>query len=63
MKGPVVGFTIWPEAIPMPKKAVSTRPALAQSDLQPVERDFAFVVDRDVAALDLVNAPQAPIRL
>ncbi|SFQ13505.1 phenylalanyl-tRNA synthetase beta chain [Roseivivax halotolerans] len=56
VKGPVVGFTIWPEAIPMPKKAVSTRPALAQSDLQPVERDFAFVVDRDVAALDLVNA-------
>ncbi len=56
VKGPVVGFTLWPGEIPFPRSASATRPALAASDLQPVERDFAFVVDRDVAALDLVNA-------
>ena len=56
VKGPAVAFTIWPAEIPMPKKTVTTRPALKLSDLQPVERDFAFVVDADVQALDLVNA-------
>ncbi len=56
VKGPVVGFTLWPGEIPFPKKASATRPALGASDLQPVERDFAFVVGRDVEALDLVNA-------
>jgi phenylalanyl-tRNA synthetase beta chain len=33
-----------------------TRPALAISDLQAVERDFAFVVDKGVEALTAVNA-------
>ncbi|MCE0506806.1 phenylalanine--tRNA ligase subunit beta [Roseivivax sp. GX 12232] len=56
VKGPAVGFTLWPGEIPMPKNSATTRPALAQSDLQPVERDFAFVVDTEVQALDLVNA-------
>ena len=56
VKGPVAAFTLWPGEIPFPKTATATRPALGASDLQPVERDFAFVVGRDVAALDLVNA-------
>ena len=56
VKGPAVGFTIWPEQVPEPKKKAATRPALVLEDLQAVERDFAFVVDADVAALDLVNA-------
>ena len=33
-----------------------TRPALAISDLQGVDRDFAFVVDRGVEVLVAVNA-------
>lgn len=56
VKGPAVGFTIWPEEIPMPRKSSATRPALTLNDLQAVERDFAFVVDTSVEALTLVNA-------
>jgi len=56
VKGPAMGFTIWPEEVPLPRNAVPTRPALAISDLQAVERDFAFVVDAGVEALALVNA-------
>ncbi|MFW8595474.1 phenylalanine--tRNA ligase subunit beta [Cribrihabitans neustonicus] len=56
IKGAAVAFTIWPEEIPLPRKSSATRPALQQSDLQAVERDFAFVVDEEVEALTLVNA-------
>ena len=56
VKGPAVAFTLWPEEIPLPRKSNATRSALVLNDLQAVERDFAFVVDADVAALDLANA-------
>ena len=56
VKGPAVAFTIWPAEIPLPRKAATTRAALKVSDLQAVERDFAFVVDANVEALTLVNA-------
>lgn len=56
VKGPVVAFSIWPDEVPLPRKSGTTRAALAQSDLQAVERDFAFVVDAEVEALTLVNA-------
>ena len=56
IKGSAVAFTIWPEEVPLPRKSSATRGALVQSDLQAVERDFAFVVDADVEALTLVNA-------
>ena len=56
VKGPAMAFTIWPAEVPLPRKAGATRAALKISDLQAVERDFAFVVDTDVEALTLVNA-------
>ncbi|MGB3245136.1 MAG: phenylalanine--tRNA ligase subunit beta [Sulfitobacter sp.] len=56
VKGPAMAFTLWPGEVPMPRKAGATRPALQISDLQAVERDFAFVVDASVDALTLVNA-------
>jgi len=56
VKGPAVAFTLWPEDIPMPRRQSATRPALVLNDLQPVERDFAFVVGTEVEALTLVNA-------
>ena len=56
VKGPAVAFTIWLEAVPFPKVKTPTRPALGVSDLQAVERDFAFVVDAQVEALTAVNA-------
>ncbi|WFE75692.1 phenylalanine--tRNA ligase subunit beta [Roseinatronobacter sp. S2] len=58
IKGPVVGFTVLVENPPLPKaKARKTsRQALNISTLQPVDRDFAFVVAADVEALNVVNA-------
>lgn len=58
VKGPAVAFTIRVEAVPFPKAKTATRAALGLSDLQAVERDFAFVVDSGVEALTLVNAAQ-----
>ncbi|MEM7631518.1 MAG: phenylalanine--tRNA ligase subunit beta [Pseudomonadota bacterium] len=56
IKGPAMAFTLWPDEIPLPRQSGATRGALQISDLQSVERDFAFVVDADVEALTLVNA-------
>jgi phenylalanyl-tRNA synthetase beta chain len=58
VKGPAVAFTILVANVPQPKTKTPTRPALAISDLQAVERDFAFVVDKGVEALTAVNAAQ-----
>ncbi len=58
VKGPAVAFTILVANVPAPKVKTPTRPALAISDLQAVDRDFAFVVDARVEALTAVNAAQ-----
>ncbi len=55
--GPLAGFELILEAIPAPRaKPTKTRAVLALSDFQPVRRDFAFVVDRDVTAAAIVRA-------
>ena len=56
VKGPAVGFTIWPQAVPAKKAKGASRGAVVLADLQAVERDFAFVVAEGVAAMDLMNA-------
>lgn len=56
IKGPAVGFTLWPAEIPLPRKATTNKGAAQIRDLQAVERDFAFVVDAQVEALTLINA-------
>jgi phenylalanyl-tRNA synthetase beta chain len=57
LTGPVAAFELDLDAIPEPrKKATRAKPALKLSDLQPLSRDFAFVVDRDVAAEELLRA-------
>lgn len=56
VKGPAVGFTLWPAEIPFPRTSGTTRSALTLRDLQAVERDFAFVLDANVEALNVVNA-------
>lgn len=58
LKGPVMGFTVYPASVPQPKTKTSMRPALILSDLQAVDRDFAFVVDTGVEALTALNAAQ-----
>ncbi|WP_347266923.1 phenylalanine--tRNA ligase subunit beta [Paracoccus sp. (in: a-proteobacteria)] len=56
IKGTAVALTIRIAAVPLPKVRTPSRPALLLSDLQAVERDFAFVVDQQVEAMALVNA-------
>ncbi len=56
VKGPAVGFTLFLENVPFPKSKSTSRPALAISDFQSVERDFAFVVDADLEVDKLIKA-------
>ena len=56
VKGPAMAFTIFLENAPFPKKSSATRGALQTSDLQAVERDFAFVVDAQVEAETILRA-------
>ena len=56
IKGTAVAFTVNLQNVPLPKVKTPDRPALDISDLQAVERDFAFVVDAQIEALTLVNA-------
>ena len=62
-EGPLVAFEVILEKIPEPKaKATRAKPVLELSPFQPVERDFAFVVDRAVKAADIVRATQSADR-
>jgi phenylalanyl-tRNA synthetase beta chain len=57
--GPLVVFEVILERIPDAKaKPTRMKPVLELSPLQPVIRDFAFVVDRKVKAGDVVRAAQ-----
>jgi phenylalanyl-tRNA synthetase beta chain len=59
-EGPLVAFEVILEKIPEPKaRATRARPVLELSAFQPVERDFAFVVDHTVKAADILRATQS----
>jgi len=63
-EGPLAGFEIVLEAIPLPRaQPTKTKPPLTLSDLQPVWRDFAFVVDRAVEAQRIVKAAESADRV
>lgn len=57
---PVVGFELFLDAIPDPKRRRRAAPEL--SPFQPVHRDFAFVVGRDVAAETVLRAARGAER-
>jgi phenylalanyl-tRNA synthetase beta chain len=59
VSGPLVAFEVDLEAIPTPTQARAARPPLDSSDLQPVSRDFAFVVGEDVSADQIVRAAKS----
>jgi phenylalanyl-tRNA synthetase beta chain len=62
-EGPIAAFELILDALPAPKaKPVKTKPKLDLSDLQPLSRDFAFLLDRSARAGDLVRAVQAADR-
>ena len=52
---PIAAFEIFLDAVPAPRGA-RTNPPLRLSVFQPVERDFAFVVDRQLPAESLLRA-------
>lgn len=57
--GPLAAFEILLEAVPEPRvKATRARPAPEFPPFQPIERDFAFVVDTRTQAADIVRAAQ-----
>jgi phenylalanyl-tRNA synthetase beta chain len=62
LEGAVAGFELYLDAIPATKRKSLTKPALDASDLQAVSRDFAFLLDADVASADVVRAAQSADR-
>jgi phenylalanyl-tRNA synthetase beta chain len=51
------------DALPAPKyRPTKIKPKLTLAEFQPVTRDFAFVVPRDVAAGDILRAAQGAER-
>ena len=58
VKGPVAAFEVFLDAVPLPR-AGRGKPPLKLSVFQPVERDFAFIVDRDLPAETLLRAARS----
>ncbi|MCW8835229.1 MAG: phenylalanine--tRNA ligase subunit beta [Rhodospirillales bacterium] len=57
VKGPIAAFEVFVDNLPKPKaKKGAARPHLVLSPYQAVERDFAFVVDAEIAADGVVRA-------
>jgi phenylalanyl-tRNA synthetase beta chain len=57
LTGPIAAFELFIDAVPPARrKATRTKPALELTDLQPVRRDFAFLVAHETAAGDVVKA-------
>jgi phenylalanyl-tRNA synthetase beta chain len=62
-EGPLVAFEVILERIPEPRtRGTRAKPVLELSPFQPVLRDFAFMVDREVKAADIVRAAQSADR-
>ena len=53
---PLVAFEVFLDAVPPVRSKGPAKPLLHLSPLQPVHRDFAFIVDEAVAAGDLLRA-------
>jgi phenylalanyl-tRNA synthetase beta chain len=58
---PIAGFELYLDAVP-PSKRKGASKALDASDLQPVRRDFAFLLDDKVAAGEVLRAALAADR-
>ena len=55
--GRLLAFEVNLDAVPLPRSAaMKTKAVMEKLDLTPVRRDFAFVVDRDLEAFELVKA-------
>ncbi len=59
LKGPAVAMEVFIDRVPLPRSKGTGRPKLELSPFQPIERDFAFVVDAGIAADVLVKAAKS----
>jgi len=59
VKGAVTGFEIFFQNVPAPKDKGPAKPLLALNALQPLSRDFAFILDEAVSSDALVKAVRA----
>jgi phenylalanyl-tRNA synthetase beta chain len=58
-EGPLAGFELILDTVPAPKaRPTKAKPPLSLSDLQPVRRDFAFLLDRSVEAAKVLRAAE-----
>ncbi|MFL5240353.1 MAG: phenylalanine--tRNA ligase subunit beta, partial [Rhizomicrobium sp.] len=62
LKGPAAGFEVFLDAIPEAKAKGKARAPFAPSPFQPVERDFAFLLDANVAADEVIRAAKSAQR-
>jgi phenylalanyl-tRNA synthetase beta chain len=63
VSGPLCAFELILDDLPAPRaKATKAKPKADISEFMPLERDFAFVVSRDVKAIDVVRAAQGAER-
>jgi phenylalanyl-tRNA synthetase beta chain len=58
---PIASFEVFLDAVPA-SRATRAKPPLRLSVFQPIERDFAFVVDRDLPAETLLRAARSADR-
>jgi phenylalanyl-tRNA synthetase beta chain len=56
VEAPALAFEIFLDALPAQRAKGRTKPPLEKLDLQPLTRDFAFIVDDGTPAADLVRA-------
>lgn len=59
VKGPVAAFEAFLNNAPTVKKRTNARPLLPLSPFQPVQRDFAFLVDDAVEAENIIRAARS----
>jgi phenylalanyl-tRNA synthetase beta chain len=59
---PIAGFELYLDALPAARSKGAGRLALEASDLQPVRRDFAFLLDQNVPAGEVVRAASSADR-
>lgn len=63
VKGPVTAFEAFLNNAPAPKKKGSAKPLLVLSAFQPVQRDFAFLVDDKIEAESIIKAARSPDKM
>jgi phenylalanyl-tRNA synthetase beta chain len=59
VQGPIAAFEVFLDSVPAPRRKGTAKGPLIVSDYQPVQRDFAFLVDKAVEASAVMKAVEA----